>query len=62
VCTVLNKGLGAGGGMILVVAGVGTHLSTRGPVACVGVTDRCCLRVERCHPGRVLGYWLNGLY
>ena len=31
--TLLDKGLGVGSGMILLVAGVGTNLSTLGPLA-----------------------------
>ncbi len=31
--TLLDKGLGVGSGMVLLVAGVGTNLSTLGPVA-----------------------------
>jgi uncharacterized protein len=60
--TLLDKGLGAGSGMILLVAGVGTNLSTLGPVAKV-----MGLRTAIVYAGSVvvlsgiLGYLLNRL-
>jgi uncharacterized protein len=58
--TLLDKGLGAGSGMILLVAGVGTNLSTLGPVARVmGLRTAVVYASSVVVLSGVLGYLLN---
>lgn len=58
--TLLDKGLGAGSGMILLVAGVGTNLSTLGPVARVmGLRTAVVYASSVVALSGVLGYLLN---
>jgi uncharacterized protein len=58
--TLLDKGLGAGSGMILLVAGVGTNLSTLGPVArAMGVRTAIVYASSVIVLSGVLGYLLN---
>ncbi len=60
--TLLDKGLGAGSGMILLVAGVGTNLSTLGPVARVmGVRTAIIYGASVVLLTGMLGYLLNRL-
>lgn len=60
--TLLDKGLGAGSGMILLVAGVGTNLSTLGPVArAMGVRTAIIYASSVVVLTGVLGYLLNML-
>ncbi len=60
--TLLDKGLGAGSGMILLVAGVGTNLSTLGPVARVmGLRTAAVYAASVVLLSGVLGYLLNRL-
>jgi uncharacterized protein len=58
--TLLDKGLGAGSGMVLLVAGVGTNLSTLGPVARImGVRTAIVYAASVVVLTAVLGYLLN---
>lgn len=60
--TLLDKGLGAGSGMILLVAGVGTNLSTLGPVARVmGLRTAVVYAASVVVLTGMLGYLLNRL-
>jgi len=60
--TLLDKGLGAGSGMILLVAGVGTNLSTLGPVARVmGLRTAVVYASSVVVLSGLLGYLLNRL-
>jgi uncharacterized membrane protein YraQ (UPF0718 family) len=60
--TLLDKGLGAGSGMILLVAGVGTNLSTLGPVARVmGLRTAVVYAASVVALSGILGYLLNRL-
>jgi uncharacterized membrane protein YraQ (UPF0718 family) len=60
--TLLDKGLGAGSGMILLVAGVRTNLSTLGPVARVmGLRTAIVYAASVVVLTGVLGYLLNRL-
>ncbi len=58
--TLLDKGLGAGSGMILLVAGVGTNLSTLGPVArAMGARTAIVYAASVVALTGMLGYLLN---
>ena len=60
--TLLDKGLGVGSGMILLVAGVGTNLSTLGPVARImGARTAVVYAASVVVLSGVLGYMLNAL-
>ena len=60
--TLLDKGLGAGSAMILLVAGVGTNLSTLGPVARVmGLRTAIVYAASVVVLCGILGYLLNRL-
>ena len=60
--TLLDKGLGAGSGMILLVTGVGTNLSTLGPVArAMGMRTAIVYASSVVVLSGVLGYLLNRL-
>jgi uncharacterized protein len=60
--TLLDKGLGAGSGMILLVVGVGTNLSTLGPVAQVmGLRTAIVYAASVVVLSGILGYLLNRL-
>jgi len=60
--TLLDKGLGAGSGMILLVAGVGTNLSTLGPVARImGLRTAVVYAASVVVLTGTLGYLLNRL-
>lgn len=60
--TLLDKGLGAGTGMILLVAGVGTNLSTLGPIArTMGARTAAVYGASVVVLTGVLGYLLNRL-
>ena len=56
----LNKGAGIGSGMVLLVGGVATNLSTLGPIARVmGARTAIVYAMSVVLLATALGYWLN---